>query len=74
MVRTLAVVAEDGVDACTRGDRVRATMLVVELIAAVDLEHMAARSVCRMYDEALAGLAAGHFTPARTLFQALREV
>lgn len=74
MARTLAMVAEEGVDACTRADRVRATMLVVELIAAVDLEHVAAQSVCRMYDEALAGLAAGHFTPARTLFQALRAV
>ena len=74
MARSMLAVAEDGVDACAHGDRVGATMLVVELIAAVDLEHLAARAVCRMYDEALAGLAAGCFTPARALFQALRAV
>ena len=74
MARAMSVVAEDGVNACTRGDRMAATMLVVELIGAADLEHAAAPAVCRMYEAALAALAAGSFTPARTLFQALRSV
>lgn len=74
MARELSAVAEDGVKACACGDRVRATMLVAELIAAADLEHVAAQSVCRLYEEALAELAAGRFNAARLLFQALRAV
>jgi hypothetical protein len=74
MARELATVAEDGVKACAYGDRMRATMLVAELIASANLEHLAAQPVCRLYEEALAGLAAGRFTEARLLFQALRAV
>jgi hypothetical protein len=74
MARELATVAEDGVKACAYGDRGRATMLVVELIASAELDHPAAHSVCQLYEEALAGLAAGRFDAARLLFQALRAV
>lgn len=74
MTRTLSIVAEDGVAACANGDRTRAAMLVSELIAITDLEHVAAQSVCRMYEDALAGIAAGQFHAARTLFQAVRAV
>jgi len=74
MARELSAVAEDGVAACANGDRTRATMLVAELIAIADLEHVAAQSVCHLYEEALAGLAVGQFHAARTLFQALRAV
>ena len=74
MARALAVVAEEGVEACAYGDRARATMLVTELIAGADLQHAAAGQVCRLYEEALRGLAAGRFTPALVLFQALRAV
>jgi hypothetical protein len=71
MTRELATVIEDGVKACAYGDRMRATLVVAELIAGVDLEHGAAQAVCRLYEDALAGLAAGRFTEARLLFQAL---
>jgi len=74
MARELSTVAEDGMKACADGDRMRATLLVAELIAAADLEHVAARPVCRLYEEALTGLAAGRFDAARLLFQALRAV
>jgi hypothetical protein len=74
MARELSTVAEDGMTACACGDRVRATMLVAELIAAADLGHVAAPSVCHLYEDALAGLAAGSFDAARLLFQALRAV
>jgi hypothetical protein len=72
MARAVSAMAEEGIEACASGDRVRATMLVAELMAAVDLEHVAAHDVCRLYDDALAGLAAGRFHAARALFQALR--
>jgi hypothetical protein len=49
-------------------------MLVAELIALVDLEHVAAQPVCRLYEDALAGIAVGRFHAAQTLFQALRAV
>lgn len=74
MARELAALAAEGVEACAYGDRSRATMLVAELIAAMDLGHIAARPVCDLYEEALAELAAGHFDAARALFQALRTV
>jgi hypothetical protein len=74
MARELATVVEDGVKACAYGDRMRATVLVAELIASLDLDHEAAQPVCRLYEEALAGLAAGRFTEARLLFQALAAV
>jgi hypothetical protein len=74
MARVLSVVAEDGMAACANGDRTRAAMLVAELIGIADLEHLAAQPVCRLYEEALAGLAMGQFHAARTLFQALRAV
>src|SRR4051812_34619437 len=62
MARELGTVAEDGIKACAYGDRMRATVLVAELMADADLGHAAAREVCRLYEEALAGLAAGRFT------------
>jgi hypothetical protein len=74
MGRDLAAVAAEGVEACVRGDRARATQLVGELIAALDLTHAAARPVCDLYEEALAGLASGRFEAARALFHALRTV
>jgi hypothetical protein len=74
MARALGAVAEDGVVACAQGDRTRAALLVSELIAVVDLEDVAAASACRLYEEALVGLAAGRFDAARALFQALRAV
>ncbi len=74
MARELATVAEDGVKACAYGDRQQATMLVAELIAGADLGDVASYQVCRLYEEALAGLAVGRFGAARVLFQALRAV
>lgn len=74
MARELTVVAAEGVEACAYGDRPRATLLVAELIAAMDLGHIAARPVCDLYEDALAQLAAGRFDAARLLFQALRTV
>jgi hypothetical protein len=74
MARELSSVAEDGVAACAHGDRTRAAMLVAELIAIADLEHVTAQPMCRLYEDALAGLAAGRFDAARALFQALRAV
>jgi hypothetical protein len=74
MARDLSALAEGGLEACARGDRAGATMLVTELIEAVDFEHPAAGPVCRLYDEALTELAAGGFGAARRLFQALRAV
>ena len=74
VARDLATVAAEGVEACLRGDRVRAARLVTELVDAMDLGHPAARPVCDLYEEALAGLATGRFETARALFQALRAV
>ena len=74
MIRTLSIVAEDGMAACASGDRTRAALLVSELIAVADLDSAEAPSVCRLYEEALTGIAAGQFHAARTLFQALRAV
>ena len=74
MGRDLALVAAEGVEACAHHDGPRAAGLVAELIAAVDLSHAAARPVCDLYEEALAGLANGRFDEARALFQALRTV
>ena len=74
MTRDLAIVADEGVRACAYGDRARAQTLVNELIGMIDLDDAAARSVCPLYQEALADLAAGRFNAARTLFQALRTV
>ena len=74
MIRECAVVAEEGVRACAYGDRGRAAALVMELIAGADFDDAAARAVCRLYEDALADLAAGRFNAARTLFQALRTV
>ena len=74
MTRALAVVAAEGVEACAYGDRPRATLLLAELAAAVDLGHPAARSVCDLYEEARAGIATGELDAARALFQALRTV
>ena len=70
----VAEIADEGVRACAYGDRVRARALVAALIAMADLEDAAAPAVCRLYEEALADLAAGRFGAARTLFQALRTV
>jgi hypothetical protein len=74
MGRDLAAVAEEGVEACVRGDRARATQLVAELISALDLTHAAARPVCDLYEEALGELVNGRFEAARALFHALRTV
>jgi hypothetical protein len=74
MARALGTVAAEGVEACAYGDRPRATLLVAELIAALDLGHVAARPVCALYEDALAELRAGRFEAARLLFQALRTV
>jgi hypothetical protein len=74
MARDIPSLAEEGLEACARGDRTRAVVLVTELIEAVDFEHPAAGPVCRLYDEALTELAAGGFGAARRPFQALRAV
>ena len=74
MARALAVVAAEGVDACAHGDRVRATLLLAELVAAMDLGHVAARRVCDLSEQARAALTTGDFDAARALFQALRTV
>ena len=74
MGRDLAAVAAEGVDACVHHDGPRAAQLVAELIAALDLTHVAARPVCDLYEEALAELTNGQFEAARGLFQALRTV
>jgi hypothetical protein len=74
MTRALAVVAAEGVEACAYADRPRATRLLAELAAAVDLGHAAARSVCNLYEDARVGVANGDFDAARALFQALRTV
>ena len=70
----LRLLAEQGVEACTAGDRERAAALVAELIARLDLEDAAAQAVCGLYEDALAELRAGRFDGARALFQALRTV
>ena len=70
----LRMVAEQGVDACTAGDRDRAASLVAALIARLDMEDPAAQVVCGLYEEALADLRAGRFDAARALFHALRTV
>ena len=74
MARDLAIVATEGVEACVRGDRARATELVAELVGAIDLGHGAARAVCDLYEEARAELMQGRFEAARALFHALRAV
>jgi hypothetical protein len=74
MTDDLAVLAERGVEACVAGDRARAAGLVRALIERVDLDDAAAPEVCRLYEEALADLAAGRFGAARALFHALRTV
>ena len=74
MTRALAMVAAEGIEACAYGDRSRATMLLAELVAGLDLGHAAAQSVCDLYEEARVGVANGDFDSARALFQALRTV
>jgi hypothetical protein len=74
MTSDMTALAEEGVDACVRGDRPRAAALMAQLVALLDLDDPAALPVCRLYEEALADLAAGRFAAARFLFQALRSV
>ena len=70
---TPEAIGEEGVLACARQDRDRVTMLLRDLIGALDLGDGAALAMCRVYEVALADVRAGRFLTAREIFQALRE-
>ena len=74
MAREIAVVADEGVEACAAGDRARAMALIFELIAWLEPDDTAAQAVCALYENALVQLRAGRVDAARRLFQALRTV